>query len=261
MTDHIDRAKRHWKKRCLIVSAWWQKTHFLLSCQFHFARLSLARITHLRRYHPNTFICNGIFNFKSLLLLILSLGKCGWISALYMDATKNLPFSCRFEQNSSCLVCRWIFAKHRSKTFQSTSLWLDVSIRNATFGGEVSNTLAMVSPLWHTILYNVGYYSRREVAPSHLSSQNLISEPSLKEKVPRPMKNFFVAIMPAQKCESPYFQRTCDNTFVPIYFLLRIVCQVACSVSNLNNHFLYSWPTDHEYQALLGPKDSKQHST
>jgi hypothetical protein len=28
MTDHIDLAKRHWKKMCLIVSSWWQKTHF-----------------------------------------------------------------------------------------------------------------------------------------------------------------------------------------------------------------------------------------
>jgi hypothetical protein len=72
MIDHIERVKRHWKKRCLIVSSWGQKTHFLQPYQFRFARLSLVKITPLRRYHPNTFIRSGIFNFQSLLLLTSS---------------------------------------------------------------------------------------------------------------------------------------------------------------------------------------------
>jgi hypothetical protein len=92
MTDHIERAKQHWKKRCLIVSSWGQKTHFLQPCQFRFASLSLVKMTPLRRYHPNTFIHSGIFNFQSLLLLTFSNGRSGWISALYMEATENLPF-------------------------------------------------------------------------------------------------------------------------------------------------------------------------
>jgi hypothetical protein len=96
MTDHIVLAKRHWKNKCLIVSSWWQKTHFLLPCQFCFARLSFVKITPLRRYHPNTFIHNGGFNFQSLSLLTLSIGTCGKIRALYVEATENLPFSWRF---------------------------------------------------------------------------------------------------------------------------------------------------------------------
>jgi hypothetical protein len=50
------------------------------------------------------------------------------------------------------------------------------------------------------------------------------------EKVSRLKKNFFVAIRPAQKCESPGFHKTWDSAFWPIYFLLRIVCQVPSSV-------------------------------
>jgi hypothetical protein len=39
------------------------------------------------------------------------------------------------------------------------------------------------------------------------------------EKEPYVKKNFFVAIRPAQKWESPGFQETRDNAFEPIYFL------------------------------------------
>jgi hypothetical protein len=87
------------------------------------------------------------------------------------------------------------------------------------------------------MLYNARYCSRRVALPSHISSQNRISESSLMEKEPRPKKNFFVAMSPAQKYESPGFQRTRDNAFWPIYFLLRMVCQVPSSVSNLNSYF------------------------
>jgi hypothetical protein len=68
MTDHIDLAKRHWKNKCLIVSSSWQKTQALLPFQFRLARLSLVKITPLRRYHPNTLISRGSFNFQNLLL-------------------------------------------------------------------------------------------------------------------------------------------------------------------------------------------------
>jgi hypothetical protein len=194
MTDHIDLAKQHWKKRCPIVLFWWQKTHFLLPCQFRFARLFLVKITPLCRYNPNTFIRNRIFNFKACYYKFYQSGISGWISALYMEASENLLFSWRFQQNSSCPVYKWIFANHRSKAFQDTSLWPDKSLLNDTFGGEVSKTMAIVSPLWRIILYNARYCSRRKVAPSYPSSQNLISS-VLNEKGPyRPKKNFFVAI-------------------------------------------------------------------
>src|SRR6266508_1585014 len=73
---------------------------------------------------------------------------------------------------------------------------------NDTFGGEVSITVAIVSFLWRTILYRAGYYSRRVASPNHLSSQNLISDLSLILNDPKRKKCFFVAIRPAQKCES-----------------------------------------------------------
>ena len=43
MTDHVERANLHWKKRCLIVSSWVQKQHFLLPGQLRRARLSLVK--------------------------------------------------------------------------------------------------------------------------------------------------------------------------------------------------------------------------
>jgi hypothetical protein len=57
------------------------------------------------------------------------------------------------------------------------------------------------------MLYNAGYYSRRVTFSRHLSSQNLISDPSLMEKEPRPKKYFFIAMSLAQKYESPDFQK------------------------------------------------------
>ena len=107
---------------------------------------------------------------------------------------------------------------------------------NVTFGEKIVNTLAIVSLLWRTILYNVGYCSRSVALPSHLSSRKRISDPSLIEKDPYGKKYFFVSIRPAQKCESPGFQRTWDRAFEPIYFLLRSVCQTPSSVSNIESH-------------------------
>jgi hypothetical protein len=63
-----------------------------------------------------------------------------------------------------------------------------------------------------------------------LSSQNHIFEPSLIKKEPKRKKCFFVAMRPAQKCESPGFQRTWDRAFEPTYFLLRRVCQTPSSI-------------------------------
>jgi hypothetical protein len=91
MTDHIDLENRHWKNKCFIILFWWKKTQILLPCQFCFARLSLVKTPPLCRYHPNTFIRNGILNFQSLLLLILLIGASGRISALYIEAIVNLP--------------------------------------------------------------------------------------------------------------------------------------------------------------------------
>jgi hypothetical protein len=97
-----------------------KQTHFVLPCQFRFARLSLVRTTPLRRYYPNTFIRNGIFNFQSLLLLIFSIDTSGKIRALYIEATENLPFLCKFQWNSSCPGCSWICAKRWWRGFNPT---------------------------------------------------------------------------------------------------------------------------------------------
>jgi hypothetical protein len=42
------------------------------------------------------------------------------------------------------------------------------------------------------------------------------------EKDPCGNKNFFVAMRPAQKWESPVFRKIWDNTLEPTYFLFRI---------------------------------------
>jgi hypothetical protein len=98
-------------------------------------------------------------------------------------------------------------------------------------------TFCKVSPLWRTILYKARYYSRRVVVPNHLSSQNLISAPLLMEKEPYGKKCFLVAIMLAQKCESPGFQITWDISFEPTHFFLNSCCQIPSSVNNLTSHF------------------------
>jgi hypothetical protein len=104
------------------------------------------------------------------------------------------------------------------------------------FGGLDPNAWPSVSPLWRTIAYKDGYYSRSVAVPNHLSSQNRISDPSLIKNDPWPKKYFFVAINLVQKCESLGFLRTCDNALDPTYFCLSIVCQIPSSVSNLKSH-------------------------
>jgi hypothetical protein len=59
-TDHIDLANLHWKNKCLIVSSWWQKTHFLFPCQLRLARLSLVKCTFVLLIHQHQH-CNRVY--------------------------------------------------------------------------------------------------------------------------------------------------------------------------------------------------------
>src|SRR6266542_783000 len=122
-----------------------------------------------------------------------------------MESTENFPFSCKDHRNSSGPCDSWILSSRSRSAYQSTRRDPTKSRLNDTFGGEVSITVAIVSFLRRTILYRAGYCSRRVASPSHLSSQNLISDPSLILNDPKRKKCFFVAIRPAQKCESPGF--------------------------------------------------------
>jgi hypothetical protein len=81
-----------------------------------------------------------------------------------------------------------------SKTFQDACPVPSKLLLNETFGGNVSNTFAIVSLLFRTIEYRAGYCSLRVDWPSQISSQKRISDPSLIEKDPCGKKNFFVAI-------------------------------------------------------------------
>jgi hypothetical protein len=73
------------------------------------------------------------------------------------------------------------------------------------------------------------------VVPNHISSQNLISDPSLMEKELYGKKYFLLAIRPAQKCESPDFQVTWDIAFDPTYFLRKMFFHTPSWVNNLPN--------------------------
>jgi hypothetical protein len=50
--------------QCSIVSSWWQKTYILFSCQLHFTRLFLVKITPRQKYHTNIFIYMGSSSSK-----------------------------------------------------------------------------------------------------------------------------------------------------------------------------------------------------
>jgi len=80
MQPQITRENRHSKKRCLIVSFLWQKQHFTLPCQLHFAKLSFVKITPLWRYHIKILIFIGAFVFQMNLFKFRS---SWWIKAKF----------------------------------------------------------------------------------------------------------------------------------------------------------------------------------
>jgi uncharacterized membrane protein YfbV (UPF0208 family) len=149
---------------CFILMA---NNIFLTTMPIHFARLSWWEwlLCEGTIQIPLSLRGSSVSQACYFLLIVTS----GWISTLYREATKNLTFLWRFQWNSSYPICRWTFAKHRSKAFQATSLWPDKSLLIVTFAQEFFITIAIVSLLWQTILYNVGYCLQRVVLPRCLS--------------------------------------------------------------------------------------------
>jgi hypothetical protein len=121
--DHIDLANCHSKKRWLIVSSWRQKTHLLLPCQLRLTRLSLVRITPLRRYQAKTFVFNGIFIDQ--IFVFLKTGVSDWINALYIESTENLPVSFRFHRTTSDPCNNWtLSSRWLGNTVLGSTVWL-----------------------------------------------------------------------------------------------------------------------------------------
>ena len=133
MIDHIEPENWHSKNKWLIVSSLWQKTHLLLPWQFRFARLSLVRITPRRRYHAKTLFFSGIFIDQ--IFLLLSTGTSGWISALYILSTVNLPLLCKLHRNSSVPCVKLTEPSRCSNSCHAVNLGPTRSLRNVIFGG------------------------------------------------------------------------------------------------------------------------------
>ena len=149
-------------------SSWWQKTHCGLPCQFLLIRLSLVRMTPRRRYHAKILFLRGIFIFQ--IFLLLSTGTSDWIKALYIESTENCPFPWRFHRNTSDPCENYTVDNRWSRMFHEWSMGPIMFLLKVTFGGNDSITAAIVSPLWRTMLYRAGYFSRSLAFPSHLSS-------------------------------------------------------------------------------------------
>lgn len=64
MIDHVVRVNLYRKKNCLIVPSLWEKQHCVLLGWLRFARLSLVRITPLRRYQRNILVFRGCHFIK-----------------------------------------------------------------------------------------------------------------------------------------------------------------------------------------------------
>jgi hypothetical protein len=107
MQPQTTHAKRHSKKRCLIVSFLWQKQHFSLPCQLRFTKLSFVKITPLRRYHIKFFIFSRAFVFQ---MILFRFGTSWWIKAEQCDFTENWPFGSKFQRKTSCSWVSMILA-------------------------------------------------------------------------------------------------------------------------------------------------------
>jgi hypothetical protein len=56
--------------------------------ELHLARLSLVRMTSLRRHRAKTFVFSGMFILQ--IILLLTIGSTGWIKVLYMELTEYM---------------------------------------------------------------------------------------------------------------------------------------------------------------------------
>jgi hypothetical protein len=119
--------------------------------------------------------------------------------------------------------------------------------RNKPLTRQISSKSHIRWRCLHYFGYSIAFLAHNAIqcwilfAESGITKPLILPEPYLRPilngKRTQAKENFFVAMSPAQKCESPGLHRTWDNAFGPMYFLLRIVCDMPSSVSNLNNHF------------------------
>jgi hypothetical protein len=160
--------------------------------------------------HMNIFVLRGTFIFQRYLWRKIVLS---FVRSKYIDLTVNLLDRVRLHLYSSscgsswtsislCNICnQW---SHRSPTKERP---------NSIFRGTEANLWATVWSLCCTILYNEGYWAANGLSPNHVSSQNLILDPSPKIKEPLEKKSSFTCIRPFQKGESFDFTLTRDKVF------------------------------------------------
>jgi hypothetical protein len=158
MIDHINLTNLPWNNKYLIVSSWWQNTHFVPPCQLRFIRLSLFGITPIWRYYRKTLGFSRIFIFWFFVITnqhVRLYYHSHWVHReciTLMESSENLPPSCRFQQNSQVLCVNWTKDKRCSKAFHDASLGPTRSLFNVTFCGVDPSTLAIVLLLGQTML-------------------------------------------------------------------------------------------------------------
>ena len=125
-----------------------------------------------------------------------------------VQSTVKDPDVVRFQRNTSRPCVRLIRSRRDKRLCHDISRAPTKSRLNEIFGGDEPSTCAIVLFLSRAMLYKAGYCSRRLALSSHMSSQKRISDPPFIAKDPKRKRCFFVAIRPAQKCESPGFKYT-----------------------------------------------------
>jgi hypothetical protein len=189
---HITLANGHSKKRCCMDSLLSQKQQFSLPVHYLLIRLSFVEITFHCRNHIKIFIFSGTFIFQ---IYFFKYFVSSSSRSMYMDFTVNALEGVKSHTKTSLSSFSWTDISRCTSCNHNLQRFSVKERQKVIFNMFWFSTLATETCLHCTMLYREGYCSAKDLLPSQVSSQNLVSLPLPIVKEPLLRKSYFTALL------------------------------------------------------------------